>query len=295
MRGMNASSRTARVLGVGIALLALLGVVAYASRSGVGHTSPSATPSSAWVSWVMSVFLIVFVLAIPFAVWAYMQQTQERLTASRRSFASRIIRNVAVVVVASLIALLWTYLKNRGHGSLLQLPRFHFARPGPRVDRHGHIVPQPEPTFQWPVLWVALAVLAAVAAAYVRARRRLPRLEPLRPLAPDDLAGDVASTIGDALDDLEAEPDARRAVIAAYARMEGVLARSGAERRVSETPLEYVQRVLLELTAQTAAVTRLTDLFEEAKFSRHRIDASMKQDAITALRTIRDDLVGVAA
>jgi hypothetical protein len=109
------------------------------------------------------------------------------------------------------------------------------------------------------------------------------------------VASDLASSMSDAIDDLEAEPDARRAVIAAYARMEGVLARHGLRRRPSETPLEYLRRVLLGLTTRADAVKRLTALFEQAKFSRHEINASMKQDAIDSLRVIRDDLTGAAA
>ncbi|MBA3844696.1 MAG: DUF4129 domain-containing protein [Actinobacteria bacterium] len=101
--------------------------------------------------------------------------------------------------------------------------------------------------------------------------------------------------MNDAIDDLEAEPDARRAVIAAYARMEAVLARHGLRRRPSETPVEYLRRVLLGLTERADAVSRLTDLFEQAKFSRHEIDGAMKQDAIGALREIRDDLRGAVA
>jgi hypothetical protein len=63
---------------------------------------------------------------------------------------------------------------------------------------------------------------------------------------------------------------------------------------VSETPVEYLRRVLLELTDRADAVARLTDLFELAKFSRHEIDSSMKLDAIGALREIRDDLQAAA-
>ena len=109
------------------------------------------------------------------------------------------------------------------------------------------------------------------------------------------VAEDLAATIGDAIDDLEAEPDARRAVIAAYARMEGVLGRHGLRRAPSETPLEYLRRILLGLTSRGDAVSRLTTLFEQAKFSRHEIDGAMKQDAIGALREIRDDLAGAPA
>jgi hypothetical protein len=77
--------------------------------------------------------------------------------------------------------------------------------------------------------------------------------------------------------------------------MEGVLARHGLRRKPSETPLEYLRRILLGLTARADAVTRLTSLFEQAKFSQHDIDASMKHDAIGALREIRDDLQGAPA
>jgi hypothetical protein len=84
-------------------------------------------------------------------------------------------------------------------------------------------------------------------------------------------------------------------VSAAYARMEGVLTRNGLRRRPSETTVEYLRRILLGLTARGDSVKRLTALFEEAKFSRHEIDDTMKQEAIGALREIRDDLQGAAA
>ena len=126
--------------------------------------------------------------------------------------------------------------------------------------------------------------------ANLRKRRSAIPLEQERTVAED-----LAASIGDAIDDLEAEPDARRAVIAAYARMEAVLARNGLRRRPSETPVEYLRRILLGLTARGDSVSRLTALFEQAKFSRHEIDATMKHDAIQALRDIRADLQGAAA
>jgi hypothetical protein len=128
-----------------------------------------------------------------------------------------------------------------------------------------------------------------MAATYVINRRRRKRGRPA-PLPQTTVAEDLAASMSDAIDDLEAEPDARAAVIAAYARMEGVLTRHGLRRKPSETPLEYLRRILLGLTARADAVARLTSLFELAKFSRHDIDSSMKHEAIGALREIRDDL-----
>jgi hypothetical protein len=84
-------------------------------------------------------------------------------------------------------------------------------------------------------------------------------------------------------------------VIAAYARMEGVLARHGLHRRPSDTPVEYLGLVLGGLTSRFDAVARLTSLFEEAKFSHHEINGAMKSEAIEALRAIRDGLQAAAA
>ena len=52
--------------------------------------------------------------------------------------------------------------------------------------------------------------------------------------------------------------------------------------------------MLLGLTSRGEAVGRLTTLFERAKFSDHDIATAMKQDAIAALREIRDNLPGGA-
>jgi hypothetical protein len=107
----------------------------------------------------------------------------------------------------------------------------------------------------------------------------------------DELSGVVSDTI----DDLRQETDARRAVIAAYARMEHVLGRHGQPRRPSEAPFEYLTRVLLDLRVGPNAVRDLTELFETAKFSTHEIDERMKERAIAALVSVREDLREAAA
>ena len=63
-------------------------------------------------------------------------------------------------------------------------------------------------------------------------------------------------------------------------------------RRPHEAPLEYLVRVLVDLHASADSVSRLTDLFERAKFSHHTIGGELKADAVDALETIRDELRG---
>jgi hypothetical protein len=150
------------------------------------------------------------------------------------------------------------------------------------------------------VFLIALAVIVLV--AIVVAARRQPPPAPVaapRRLAPkpepEELVRRFYSLIDDTLDDLRAEPDPRRAVIAAYARMEGGLGALGIERMLSETPFEYLARVLERLSVSDAAARQLTELFERAKFGAGPVDATMKEQAVTALETIREEAKAWAA
>ena len=147
------------------------------------------------------------------------------------------------------------------------------------------------PSISWiTVALVGVLVLVAVVAYVASLRRARTDREPA-----ELLVEDLASALDDALDDIRSEADPRRAVIAAYARLERVLASHGLARLASETADEYVARVLNNLAIDSGAVERLTQLFAEAKFSQHRVDAAMKDEAIAALVAVRDELRLLAA
>lgn len=282
--------RTLRVALVTATLLLLLGVVALSSRSGFGQ-STDARPTPAYINWAMSVFLVVFVLMIPVGIYLYGIQIREyRAKTEPRSFPVRVARGLAWIALLGLAVLLRPFFQRH----------FHFLGHTPiqsppsagEIDKRHHNVPY-TPTFQWPVLWATLVLFAGAAGvAWYRIRHGTPTALPGEAAT---LADDVAASISDAIDDLEAEPDARRAVIAAYARMESTFERNGLPRAPNETAIEYLRRILLELGSRVDAVTGLTRLFELAKFSRHEIDATMKHEAIAALTIIRDDLRGAPA
>ena len=95
--------------------------------------------------------------------------------------------------------------------------------------------------------------------------------------------------LDDTLDDLHREPDPRKAVIPPTP--DGGIPRAyGLPRRPWEAPLEYLGRVLTQLTGSGASARRLTRLFERAKFSEHSIDPAMKEDAIAAVGSVREEL-----
>lgn len=102
--------------------------------------------------------------------------------------------------------------------------------------------------------------------------------------------------LDDALGDLRDDPDPRRAVISAWARLELALAAVGQPRRDAETPADVVARVLDAVDVSAPRVRRLGDSFERAMFSPHAIDRAAQLEAVDALRAVRDELhVGAPA
>ncbi len=293
MQPLPRSGRGTRLSLLGIGLLVLLSVVAFASRSGLAHHGGS-SPSNRYTSYALTVFLILFVLMIPVAAYGFVLRLRERAESRRaKSFKARFYAAAVRWSALVLIVFVSFYLHNR-HPNLLQHLN-PFRQPSTKAP-HGpdQVHPASNPQFQWSVLWIALVLLAGVATyGYYRWKTNKPAFEPRAHEL--TVSEDLAASIGDAIDDLEAEPDARRAVIAAYARMEAVLGRNGFQRVPSETAIEYLRRILLGLTSRGDAVTRLTDLFQQAKFSKNEIDGTMKQDAISALREIREGLTGAPA
>jgi Domain of unknown function (DUF4129) len=141
------------------------------------------------------------------------------------------------------------------------------------------------------VTWIELAAVGAgivlgLVALFLFVRA--PRGE----LHESRVAEELEAAAVEGIDDLGTEPDARRAVLKAYARMESALDASGLPRQRSETPFEFLGRALLRLDASRGSVARLTSLFERAKFSHHEVDERMRREAIAALADVRTELAG---
>lgn len=282
------SSRRLRLLSVAAGVVVLLAIVAVASRTGVGK-SHDGGPSTDYLSYAYTAFFILFVLAIPATIWA-LRVEGGNIKPERPSFKRSVVQNLVMFGIICALVGGALYLNHHHH--------FVFHRPDTRALNNSHKAlahrgdkpVKANPTFKWPVLWVALVLLALAAVPIVReARRRSPQRVPLdwEPTLADELSDEISL----ALDDLRSETDIRRAVIAAYARMEKVLARRGLTRRVSETAIEFLRRVLDDLSVSAPAARELTQLFEEAKFSTHELDESARARAIAALETIRSELL----
>ena len=277
-----------RALSVGAALLALLAVVALASRGHLAGAGGGGT-RNVDVGPVAEYFLILFglgaLLLIPgIAVVARKAKEDPSLLPRRGNWMARVFVVVLVFVLAVSGFLLYRSHHDRGTKGGGTPPPKGFAK-HVRPPR-GHVA-EATTSFDWAPVIVVLSIAATGAAVggawYLRTRK---------PRTPGE---HVAVALGEALDesleDLRAEHDARRAVIAAYARMERALAASGVPRRPAEAPLEYMTRVLRDfLRTSASSVARLTALFERAKFSAHEIGPELKEEAIEALVAVREEL-----
>ena len=263
------------------ALLAVVAIAAHGRPLGKSSGSGSGLPLSFW-SFLFTTLVIVELLLVVAALVALFLFRRERAEVAR--YNRRTFRALAVLIaVAFVVAFVARHLDLRHlHPAK---PPASAATPGPaKAGKHGSS-PAQHVRFQWVELAIVLGILLAIGAA---ARATRSRLGPgtTRRIAPEVLA----AALDESLDDLRADPDLRRAIIAAYARMETALAAAGLPRRPAEAPLEYVERALLTLDTSAAAVRTLTDLFEWARFSHHEPEPPMRDEAIDALVAVRDEL-----
>ena len=267
---------------VGVALIAAVGLASRAhTPAGGGHTRTIS--EDVLLEYLLLLFVALAVVVLPVAIYMFVTgREEERPTLpARKNWMTALL--VSMVVVSVVAVFLLRYLHNH-----------HGAHDNP-VSQLAGLARHSTGTagavrFDWgPVIVVGiLAVVALVAAAWFVLERR--RVDQRTELPAVELALALERTIAD----LRAEPDPRKAVIAAYAQMERALAEAGLPRTPAEAPREYLGRVLPEVGASTASVERLTELFERAKFSPHAIDAAMKEEAIDALESLRDELRGAS-
>ena len=264
---------------VGVALIAAVGLASRAhTPAGGGHTRTIS--EDVLLEYLLLLFVALAVVVLPVAVYMFVTgREEERPTLpARKNWMTALLLSMIVVSVVAVVLL--RYLHNH-----------HGAHDNP-VSQLAGLARQSTGTaeavrFDWaPVIVVGiLAAVALVAAAwFVLEHRRVPARTEQQPGV--ELALALERTIAD----LRAEPDPRKAVIAAYAQMERALAEARLPRTPAEAPREYLGRVLPEIGASMTSVERLTELFERAKFSPHAIDPAMKEEAIDALESLRDEL-----
>ncbi len=106
-------------------------------------------------------------------------------------------------------------------------------------------------------------------------------LERVRRSLADDAAAQLALL-------LEGEP--RNAIVAIWHRFEVQAEESGLPRHGWETSAEFAVRMLDVAEVDPSAVTRLLELYREARFSEHELTESHRQAAGEALRKVQSQI-----
>ncbi len=291
--------KAARTAALVLGLVALLALVAAASRAGLPWSESDtgdgvSLERVAQLAALVALAAVTGVLGVAFAAKARrrsrrdpFEEEDEPIEAGAEP-ESRLARFLLRAGPYLLVIVIAVGILFAARGIDRIVPRDTTDPPGPAQtegDRSIPAVPGPASGATWVLLGV-LGMVGALAAVVVLGPRLRHRLLDARAGRHDA----VANLLDESIDDLRSESDPRRAVIAAYARMERGLGRAGLARKPFEAPLEYLRRVLLDLQAGAQPVGRLTELFERAKFSRHDVGADAKDEAIECLQAIRGDL-----
>jgi len=106
------------------------------------------------------------------------------------------------------------------------------------------------------------------------------------------MASDASTQLG-----LLLEGQPRNAIVASWHRFEVQAEQSGLPRHAWETSSEFARRMLDVAEVDSSAVSRLLELYREARFSEHELGESDREAAVEALRGIQSQIgaIGPAA
>jgi hypothetical protein len=276
------NSRRLLPLGLAVAvLLALAGIASHGRPLSGGGSG--AGPTATFFDYVATTLVILAIAMV--AVVVYSLAGKQFRGGRPREGRWQLISTLLAMASALLIA--WT-LTHSHFGVRLRNVERSLARPRP--GQTGRPAPPGQnvrnPHLRWDELTIFIVLIAGTAVV-LYARRKTKR-------APRQwLFGrrqELSAAIDESIDDLRNDPNLRRAIVAAYARMEQALGRAGLPRDPAEAPFEYVERALRSLDTSAESARRLTALFERAKFSHHEPEPEMRDEAIDALVAVRDEL-----
>jgi uncharacterized protein DUF4129 len=275
-----------RLLPVGAGVTALLVLVGIASHGRPLAGGRGRGPTATFFDYVATTLAIVAVSMAVFVVYIVLSQRRSTggpLRRGRWHLVSTLIMLGASALISWLVlssGFIQRYKQAAQHLQANQAagPPQRPPAAAPKNVRNARL--------RWDEVAVVVALLGG-AALVVLAGRRTRKTPHAWQLGRGEA---VSLALDESLDDLRTDPDLRRAIIAAYARMEAALARAGLPRRPAEAPFEYMERALSSLHASATSVRRLTGLYEWAKFSHHEPEPAMRDEAVAALVSVRDEL-----
>lgn len=271
----------ARRIGAAAMALLAMGLVGLGARKlpGSGSTRDPIVINFDLQQALTNFFLTVGGIVAAVVVIVIFLPGQEPLDLPRRSLAKYVLGPLGILLFVALL-MLW--------------PRSDPEPPQqqPRPDTVAD-VPPPAPSGDVS-RWGFFALLGTMGLVLVVIGRRA-RSEP--PAAPAreqmvETEGDILAFL-DVPDDIVGGDEPRAAVISAYADMVRAFTRQRMGPLISETPREFADRARRRLDVAAAAILRLTELFELARFSHHSISVSDADESRRAIAVVQRELEAV--
>jgi hypothetical protein len=274
-----------RLVPLGLGVTALLVVAGIASHGKPLAGGRGRGPTATFFDYVATTLAIAAVVMFAVVVYVVLSQRWSPGGPPRRT-RSHLLSTFLGFAGAAVIA--WFILNTGFEERLRRLEQQIRGNPPGQTQRP--IRPAPKNVRNARLRWDEIAIVVALlggAAIVVLAGRHAKKTPRVWRLGRGE---ELSLSLDESLDDLRHDPDLRRAIVAAYARMEAALAHAGLPRSPAEAPFEYLERALTALDTSAESVRRLTALFEWAKFSHHEPDPAMRDEAIDALVAVRDEL-----
>ena len=287
------AERSARPIVAGLLLLSVI--------AGIGAASPAVTGLGPWrhhgLALGIGLEVVLAGLQVALAIAARRTRAAGHPAAAVRQALHWVIAVAMVVIVVIAVV---NHVGNK-HGNVIQRVIFgrhkSASRKPPKLPRgvRGFAVVHANYILYGLIAVIVLAAIATCVILVMRAGTHARRAGGYV----DEAAEPEGDTLRQAVDSgraaLQTVDDARAAIIACYAAMEGSLASAGAARAATETPDELLTRAVASGLIHGHAAAVLTRLFYEARFSTHPIDPAARDvarqslDAIAAELTDRSD------
>jgi hypothetical protein len=299
---------TTLMLGVVLVLLVVTAVASSASVTGGGFSSDAgavraARPVGGAIVAAITAMLVVCVALVGLIVYAAAPRRRGKKSPEDVPWVSQppvftwLEKALGVALPLLLLAGLVTTVVLLSRGSHSQPPSLPVATGAPTptgapldLSSQSSVSDNGTPWVEAGLIAGAVLVCAGVLAVFVLPRLKRRPSGPV-PIEKGSARATVAGAVSLSLDDLRREPDPRRAIVAAYARMERTFAGAGLPREAHDTSTEYLRRILTASSAPSDALLKLTLLFQEARFSRHELTSHHRDGALDALTKIREAMV----
>ena len=213
-------------------------------------------------------------------------------------------RSTVVVAVLTTVVLLVLLAWSAGNGTpLVSAPQGSFGEPraeSATVDLTAAPTTQADEDddgriTQWSfnlalALWLMALLTTVLIVVRWLGRQRLEGLERREAAEEEELVALLEATSDEVRYQALSEGDPRNAVVACWVALEEAVHRSGLTPDRSETAAELTQRVLGRWDVDPAAIATLSEVYREARFSRHPVSEEQRSIAVDALERIHVDL-----